>query len=184
MAFEIEAGKLLISSITLEDQNFKRSAVLLCEHNEGGTFGLVLNRELNLTVSEVMENIEGWDAPLYLGGPVQPNSIHFLHRFGTKAGKCLEISPGIWWGGEYELVKTLLDSGLVSPDDVRFFLGYSGWGAGQLAGEITESAWIMGDISDSQLFDEPADRIWSRALKRLGGDFALLANFPDNPQLN
>ncbi|KER10353.1 MAG: hypothetical protein HY22_05645 [[Candidatus Thermochlorobacteriaceae] bacterium GBChlB] len=181
---EPSKGKLLIANAHLEDQNFRRSVVLICEHGENGTFGLTLNRQLELTVNEVIDDLDDWNAPLYLGGPVQPNTIHVLHKLGDKIEGSTEIVEGVFWGGNYEEIRRLIEVRAATPNDFKFFLGYSGWGAGQLSDEMQGGSWYLSQATKTAVFDDPHDKLWSRALRAKGGEFAIIANFPEDPRLN
>jgi putative transcriptional regulator len=181
---ELSTGKLLIANAHLEDQNFKRSVILICEHSDDGTFGLALNRPLELSVNEVIEDLDDWNAPLYLGGPVQPNTIHVLHRLGDKIEGSTEIVDGVFWGGDYDEIRRLIELKAATADDFRFFLGYSGWGAGQLNDELQGGSWYLSQATEKAVFNDPHDKLWSRALRAKGGEFAIIANFPEDPRLN
>src|SRR6187402_846369 len=122
-----EKGRLLISEPFLPDPNFERTVVLLCEHNEDGSFGFVLNKPSVLKIGEVMENILELDEIVYIGGPVQQDTLHFIHRKGP-LDKAVEIIDGIHWGGSFEDLIISVNAKQIANTDIRFFLGYSGWG--------------------------------------------------------
>lgn len=187
MAFsadDVHAGTILIAPPLSDDPNFRRTVVLICEHNEDGTFGLILNRELELHLGDVLEELESYSEPAFLGGPVQQNTLHYLHRLGDEIPESIPLANGVYWGGDFESVKGLVGIGRAAPDDLRFFLGYSGWTAGQLANEIEMGGWILSDVRPDLVFVEDKGRIWRDALRRMGGEFAILANFPDDPRMN
>ena len=168
----------------MADPNFKRSVILLCEHSSEGSFGLVLNRPSPMQLSEVsgMKLPEGLQ--LGVGGPVQPNTLHFVHPFGEEIEGALSVAEGIWWGGNLESLLEGIDDERVDALDVRFFLGYSGWGDGQLEVEIDEGGWIVLSATDSLVFAKGDDELWRQILRELGGEYALLSTFPDNPRMN
>lgn len=180
----LRAGILLIANAELKDQNFRRTVVLLCEHNDGGTFGLILNRPLELGMIDVIDDYTGENLPLYWGGPVQPNTIHVLHRYGNLVSDCTEVADGVYWGGDYEQIKSLLDTRQVDPKGFKFFLGYSGWGEEQLEDEMKGRSWYLFPGDAHTVFEEDAERMWSRVLRKKGGDYAIVAMFPQDPQLN
>ncbi len=182
--FEITKGTLLIANVAMQDPNFKRTVVLLCEHNEQGTFGLVLNRPLDLHLSDVLEGFEEWEHPLWLGGPVQTNTLHLLHTLGTRIEGSVEVADGIFWGGDYEEVRELIRLRIANETNLKFFLGYSGWGAGQLEDEMQLNSWYLAKATAQIVFSEPYDKMWRRVLRAKGGDYAYLANFPEDPRLN
>ena len=178
------AGALLVAEPPMADPNFKRSVILLCEHSTEGSFGLVLNRPSPMQLSEVagLKLPEGLQ--LALGGPVQADTLHFLHPFGDEIEGALPVADGIWWGGDLESLLQGIDAERVDARRVRFFLGYSGWGEGQLEEEVAERGWIVLSATDSLVFAEEDDELWRQILRRLGGEYALLSTFPDNPRFN
>ncbi len=179
-----EKGRLLISEPFLPDPNFERTVVLLCEHNEEGSFGFVLNKPSILKVNEVMEDLEQLDNLVYIGGPVQQDTMHFIHR-NVSIENAVEIVNGIYWGGSFENLMLLLDTSQATADDIRFFLGYSGWGPGQLNDELEQDSWIVCDfVSDQLLFDTSPEVMWKKALENMGGRFSVYSNYPVDPRLN
>lgn len=176
-------GKILIAEPFLGDKNFERSVVLLCEHSFQGSFGLVLNQLTNLKLDDVIENIYS-DLPLYLGGPVENNTLHFIHRLGNQIDGTVDIGNGIYWSGDFEQVKTLINIGKIPENDIRLFVGYSGWSGGQLENEMKQNSWILSDADASLIFDTPSKNFWREVLKRMGGQYKVLSNYPTDPRLN
>lgn len=189
MAFEVtnnqrpQAGKLLISEPFMGDENFERTVILLCEHNEKGSFGLVLNQGMTLTLSDVIENSYS-EQPLFTGGPVQQNTLHFLHRLGAEVEQSVEVAEDIYWGGNFDYLKTMLNYQSKPHADVRLFIGYSGWEGGQLQGEINRDAWYIADADAELIFDTPTKNIWRETLRRMGGEYRVISNYPIDPRLN
>lgn len=179
----LAAGKILIAEPFLGDPNFERSVVLLCEHNSSGSFGLVLNQATQSLLSDVVEDIYS-EFPLFIGGPVEQNTLHYIHRLGNLIEDSVSLGNGIYWSGDFESLKSLINIGSVKPTDIRFFLGYSGWGLGQLENELAQNTWITTDINSEEVFDEDAKDIWRSILKKMGGDFKILSNYPIDPRLN
>jgi putative transcriptional regulator len=181
-----EAGKALISEPFLFDTNFKRSVILLCEHDEeNGTLGFILNRKLDATLDEVMEIETSMKIPLYLGGPVQKNTLHYIHRDEEHLKDSIDLGNGIFWGGNFEELVPMIEMGVLDLDKYRFFLGYSGWGKGQLDDELEIKSWIVTDISQSMVFGDITNgALWKDALNNLGGSYKILAKFPESPFLN
>ncbi len=177
-------GMVLIASPDLLDPNFKRSVVLLCEHNSEGSFGLILNKPLNIKISDAVEDLADWDLPLNIGGPVQNNTIHVLHRRGDLISDSLEIDDGVFWGGNYEEIQSLVNTGQINAEEFRFFLGYSGWGVGQLEDEMQEDSWYQSSITNDLAFNTLPEKMWSNVLRRKGGDYAIIANTPEDVRLN
>lgn len=179
-----QAGMLLIANAEMRDQNFRRTVLLLCEHNENGTFGLILNRPLELGMLEVMDDYSGENFLLSWGGPVQTNTIHVLHRYGNLVGDCTQIVDGVFWGGDYEQIKSLIETKQVEPAGFKFYLGYAGWGEGQLENEMDGNSWYLAAADAYTVFQEDVERMWSRVLRKKGGDYAIVATFPQDPQMN
>jgi putative transcriptional regulator len=178
------SGILLIADPFLKDPNFKRSVVILCEHQDEGSIGFVLNREFGHTLSDLLSDMEGCDIPVYFGGPVQMDTIHFLHGYPEQIPGGTEIAKGIYWGGNFEVVLALLRSGELPTDKLRFFLGYSGWGSGQLRDELNEKSWLTVDATRQLVFHSDPCYVWQDSLRHLGGDYEMMVHFPIDPQLN
>lgn len=179
-----EKGRLLISEPFLPDPNFERTVVLICEHNEEGSFGFVINKPSILKLSEVMESLKDLDDTVFVGGPVQQDTLHFLHRNSTLVN-AVKIKDEIYWGGDFESLVSMVETFQVKPTDIRFYLGYSGWGPGQLEKELEEDSWIVCDfVTDELLFDTSPDLIWKKALDNMGGRFSVYSNYPVDPRLN
>src|SRR5690606_22097202 len=139
---DIKAGSILISEPFLGDPNFERTVVLICRHDEEGTFGLVLNRRSNLKLTDVLDYFDnGMEMELGIGGPLQHNTLHYIHN-RPDFPAAIPLNETVFWGGDYEYVKTKLSSAEISPDEIRFFLGYSGWTPGQLEEEVSKNVWI------------------------------------------
>ncbi|MCZ8355487.1 MAG: YqgE/AlgH family protein [Cyclobacteriaceae bacterium] len=178
-----EKGRLLISEPFLNDPTFERTVVLLCEHNEDGSFGFILNKPSESSVNEVLESLST-DQLLHIGGPVQQDTLHYLHRIKT-LDESIPIAEDVFWGGDFDQLQTNLDLGLINEKDIRFFLGYSGWAAGQLEEELKQDSWIVSSIvTQNLLFETPADEMWRKALSNMGGRFSVYSNYPKDPNLN
>lgn len=178
------AGKVLIAGPFLADPNFARSVILLCEHGADGTIGFVLNRLANATIGDLLPELFSSDLPVYQGGPVQLDTLHMLHRMPSLIMGGNEILPGTYWGGSYEALQDVIINNKYEADDLRLFVGYSGWAAGQLERELEEGSWIVADVAPDLLFDTHPTNTWKAAIRSLGDDYAYLANMPIDPQLN
>ena len=177
-------GAVLIAPPMMQDPNFRRTVILLCEHGVDGSFGLILNRSISLNLTDVVEGMDLYNGPLCMGGPVQPNTLHFLHRYGSIVGESVEITDEIFWGGDFEIIQKKMENESTSSEEVRFFLGYTGWTPGQLDAEIEQDGWIIAPSDHTVIFPSDPETLWTTTLRRLGGEYALLANFPDDPRLN
>ena len=178
------SGILLIADPFLKDPNFLRTVVFLCEHKEEGTFGFVLNRQYENTLDELIPELEGNKVPVYYGGPVQQDTIHFLHQYPDDVPGGIEVLKGVWWGGDFEKLVDLIQKGNIDFNRIRFFIGYSGWSGGQLITEMEEKTWLTVKATRKLVFHRNSDEIWKDSLKLLGGEYEMMINFPIDPQLN
>ncbi|HEY6504273.1 MAG TPA: YqgE/AlgH family protein [Chitinophagaceae bacterium] len=177
-------GILLIADPFLKDPNFLRTVVFLCEHKEEGSFGFVLNRKYENTLDELLPDLEDLKLPVYYGGPVQMDTIHFLHQYPAEIPGGEEVIKGVYWGGDFEKVVEMLKNGTAHPDKIRFYIGYSGWSDGQLTTEIKDKSWLTVAGTRKLIFHRNYEEIWKDSLKQLGGDYKMMINFPIDPQLN
>lgn len=179
-----ERGRLLISEPFLPDPNFERTVVFLCEHNEEGSLGFVINKPSILKPGDVLDDLSGQEGFIYIGGPVQQDTLHFLHR-NADVEDSIAVRDGIGWGGSFEELLERITTGQLQTADVRFFIGYSGWGPGQLETELEAESWIVSDsVTDELVFDLDPDKIWREALSNLGGRFTVYSRYPTDPRLN
>jgi putative transcriptional regulator len=177
-------GKFLISEPFMEDNFFKRSVVFLCDHNEDGSFGFVLNNILSINMKDVMEGFEECEFEVGFGGPVNSSNLYYIHTLGDMLEGSITIQKGLYTGGDFEKLQSLINSGLVNQNQVRFFLGYSGWTAGQLEQEIKDSAWIVTNSAHENIINAKDKELWKNLLNEMGGKFKAIANFPEDPSLN
>lgn len=178
-------GTLLIAEPSLNDPSFTRAVVLICRHSkEDGTVGFALNEVLETTVAELIEDLQHYPITLLLGGPVQNDTIHYIHQYPQYFDDAVEVGDGIYWGGDFEKFKTLYKAGKLENDKIKFFLGYSGWDAGQLEDEIKENSWIVCNASKTLVFDTEPINIWNASLTTLGGKYEMMIHYPTDAQLN
>lgn len=177
-------GILLIADPFLKDANFLRTVVLLCEHKEEGSFGFVLNRQYETTLDDLIPELEGFPLPVYYGGPVQLDTIHFLHQYPDEIPGGQEILKGVFWGGDFDAVVNLIKNEEIDENKIRFYIGYSGWGDGQLDNEMKEKTWLTAKATRKLIFHPRHSEIWKDSLIHLGGDYEIMVNFPIDPQLN
>ncbi len=179
-----QKGRILISEPFLMDNYFKRAIVLITEHSDEGTVGFVLNKPVNMKVNEIMSDFPAIEAVVSLGGPVQTNTLHYIHTLGDIIPNSMKVIDNIYWGGEFDVIKRLLESGSLNQENIRFFLGYSGWQSNQLEDELSENAWVVADISPEEIMSPMNKFFWNKTLHRLGKKYQMWANFPENPQMN
>ena len=182
-----EKGSLLIANPVLPDPNFSRTVILLCDHDEQGSFGLVINRSTQLKAPELFLNInilKSYNEKIYLGGPVSQSMVFFLCRSPSAAGKLDEVCSGVYLGSNLETLESLYAS-LENPEqDIRFYLGYSGWSGGQLAEEMEQNSWLVQKANEQFIFLDSESLIWPQAVNSLGEKYQYLTKAPVNPQWN
>lgn len=177
-------GKLLISEPFLNDPNFRRSVVLLTECSELGAMGFVLNQPSNLLLKDLVADLWETDFQVFIGGPVEIDTIHFLHNCFDKLGG-EQITENVYWGGDFETLKLLINNNSIQADEVKFFLGYSGWEAEQLKDEIEINTWIVSDQFGKEIvFSNNEEELWREVIINLGPKYAHISNFPRDPSLN
>lgn len=181
---EPAAGILLIADPFLKDPNFLRTVVFLCEHKEEGSFGFVLNRKYENTLDELIPELEKHPLPVFYGGPVQMDTIHFLHQYPKDIPGGQEVLKGVYWGGDFEAVINMIKNEEIDTSKIRFYIGYSGWSGSQLDNEMKEKSWLTVEATRKLVFHRKHDEIWKDSLKELGGDYEMMVNFPIDPQLN
>ncbi len=177
-------GILLIADPFLKDPNFLRTVVFICEHKEEGSFGFVLNRKYENTLDELIPALEGHKISVYYGGPVQMDTIHFLHQYPVEIPGGQEVLKGVYWGGDFGSVIRMIKNEKIDYNKIRFYIGYSGWSEGQLKEELNEKTWLTAEATRKLVFHRRNEEIWKEALKSLGGDYEMMINFPIDPQLN
>ena len=180
----ITAGEILIADPFLRDPNFMRTVVFICEHQESGSFGFVLNKKYEQVLGDLISDLEGNDFPVYYGGPVQLDTVHFLHQRPELISGGLEVTDGIYWGGDFADVAELIKQNRLREIDIRFFIGYSGWSEGQLEEEMKTKSWITSHGTRPLIFPKNVDNTWKEALRQLGGEYEQMVNYPIDPQLN
>lgn len=179
------AGRLLISEPFMMDPNFKRSVILLTEYSEEGALGFVLNHQTDMMLGDILPEVSYSELPVYEGGPVAKNTLHFIHRCPHKISGGIEIWDNIFWGGDFEEVKQLINSYQLDESEIKFFAGYSGWTQGQLDTELIEDTWIVANRFNADLiFANSEHNLWREIVISLGDRYAHIANFPENPSLN
>jgi putative transcriptional regulator len=175
---------LLIAEPFLKDPNFMRTVVLLCEHQDEGSFGFVLNRDYEYTLEELIPDLAGMDHPVYIGGPVQKDTLHFLHQYPEEIPGGFEVAEGIYLGGDFEQAIRGLKDNRFDRRRIRFFIGYSGWTGGQLEVELKEKSWLVTPARHNLVFPAKPDQVWKDSLRKMGGEYEMMINFPVDPSLN
>ena len=179
------AGKILLAEPFMMDPNFKRSVVLLCEHEDDqGSLGFILNKPLNMGIKELISDFPDIDSEVFFGGPVATDTIHYIHCAGDVLDDSLEIHNGIFWGGDFEKLKFLISSKVINDKDIRFFVGYSGWSEHQLKEEVKLGSWVVSDMDSNYIFNPKIDNLWKQAMENKGNPFEVIAQMTDYHRLN
>jgi putative transcriptional regulator len=179
-----EKGKILISEPFLPDTFFNRSIVYLTDHNPKGSVGFILNKKLDIKISDAVAGFEGWNETLNMGGPVAPDTLHYLHNLGHLIPKSVWVGGDIYWGGDIDTIRELIKSGTINRDQIRFFLGYSGWSAGQLEREIKENSWVIVKVKSETIMNSRGIDTWKRVLRSFKNKYRMWADFPESPEMN
>ena len=179
-----ERGKILISEPFLPDTFFNRSIVYLTEHTPEGSVGFILNKKLEIILKDAVSGFDSFDDNLNMGGPVAPDTLHYLHTAGGLIPKSVSVDGNIFWGGDIDAVKSLIAFGKLDKSKIRFFLGYSGWSAGQLERELKENSWVIARIRSDLVMGNYGDGAWKRVLRSLKNKYRIWADFPESPEMN
>ncbi|NAS30361.1 YqgE/AlgH family protein [Flavobacteriaceae bacterium R38] len=185
VALKPKKGHLLIAEPSIiGDVSFNRSVVLLAEHNEEGSIGFILNKPLSFSLNELVPEIKK-SIKVYNGGPVEQDNLYFIHKVPDLITNSIEISYGVYWGGDFETIIDLINSGVIKNDDIRFFLGYSGWELFQLDKEMQSNSWVViKNNYKSNIIKKSSDHFWKEKMLELGGNYVLWSNAPEDPNLN
>jgi putative transcriptional regulator len=177
-------GQVLLSEPFLNDPYFRRTVIFLCEHNDEGSFGFVLNNYIDVELDQIMENMPHFDGRISIGGPVKNSNLYYIHTLGPEIEESVEVIPGIFMGGNFESLRDRLINGKISKSQIRFFVGYSGWSPRQLEDEMTHKSWFVADISKDLVMNTEDKDLWRTIMKGMGGQGKFIANLPEDPSLN
>lgn len=177
-------GKILISEPFLRDATFGRSVILLVDHTEEGSMGLVINKRLPIFVNDVISEFKYIDEiPLHKGGPVATDTLFYLHTLTDIPG-ALPIRKGLYLNGDFDEIKRYILQGNKVNECIRFFLGYSGWEGNQLSNEIRENTWLVSKEDNAYLMNTNVKDMWKQSLEKLGSKYETWSRFPQVPTLN
>lgn len=178
-------GHLLIAEPSIiGDLSFNRSVILLADHSQEGSIGFILNKPLRYQLRDLLPETAS-TFTVYNGGPVEQDNLYFIHKVPDLIPESIEISKGIYWGGNFDAVLSLLDKQLLKKSDIRFFLGYSGWEADQLDSELESNSWLISEnIYNENLIRKSTTTLWKQKMLEMGGDYSLWSNAPEDPSYN
>ena len=181
----MKSGKFLIATPSImSDTNFHRAVILLVDHKTSGTIGFIINKKLEYTLNDVMDGIN-FEIPLYFGGPVEDDNLFFIHRASHLIPNSICIEKDLYWSGDFKTVITQINNGTLTKNEIRFFLGYSGWTKAQLKDEISLKSWrVVDDITNNTWLKKNAINLWKEHMKAIGGNYLIWSNAPKNPNWN
>ncbi len=178
-SLEPKRGKILISEPLMNDFHFGRSVILLIDHVETeGSFGIIINKKMEMQVNHIVDEFPDFEAPVYQGGPVAGDQLFFIHTLGEMIPESYPITDGLYWGGDHETLATLVHTGIANEDNVRFYLGYAGWDAGQLVDELVRNSWLVSPITTEQYLQTPPEKMWEAFVKQMGSPYEMWNRFP------
>ena len=178
-------GHLLVAEPSIiGDISFNRAVVLLTEYNESGSVGFILNKPLRYTIRDFVPEINS-DLPIYNGGPVEQDNLYFIHCVPELIPDSIEISTGIYWGGDFDTILDLLKDDKLETNQIRFFLGYSGWESDQLEQELLVNTWVVvPNTYKGSIIEKINTNFWKEKMIEFGGDYLIWSNAPENPGFN
>ncbi|MGZ3862709.1 MAG: YqgE/AlgH family protein [Bacteroidia bacterium] len=177
-------GQILVARPFLNDGEFKRTVIFLAEHNDQGSLGFILNKPMHLTLKDVLPGMDDLKIPVYYGGPVAQNQLFYVHTAGKEIKNSLHIQSNYYWSGDFAEVIDMLKTRRMSPSQIRFFIGYSGWGEQQLEKELNEKAWANLDSFTTEILNKHPEDMWREQVARLGANYKVFADTPQEPSLN
>lgn len=176
---QVKNGQILLAEPFMADPHFRRAAILLCEHGDEGSVGFIMNKPLDMRIDELVDPFPEFESTVLFGGPVQTDSIHYLHTKGDLIEGSRKVTDGIYWGGDFEQLKALISSELIEPRDIRFFVGYSGWSEQQLDDEMEIGSWVVAEMHANYLFKSVPDDVWEQAMHNKGDVYTVIAQMPE-----
>jgi putative transcriptional regulator len=176
---QIQKGQLLLAEPFLIDPYFRRGVVLLCEHHPDGSMGFMLNKPTEYTLVDLIPDFPLPTAPVYYGGPMQTNTLQYIHNLGELLPGSILVAPGVWLGGDYDELKYLAQHEMVDTSRIRFIVGYAGWSGGQLEEEMEIGSWVVAEMDANYAFKSEPARLWSQVMYNKGDVFEVLADVPD-----
>ena len=181
---KLQKGNLLVSEPNMKDPNFKRSVILITEHNEKESIGFIINQPTKISINDLIDELPHHTAPVYIGGPVQKDTLHFIHSLGSIIDGAIHISENLYWGGNFQTLIRLVKNDEIKLTEIRFFIGYSGWRLGQLESEIKEHSWIVTSANNKLILSENNEKLWKDFIGGMDKKYAVWINMPDDPSLN
>jgi len=176
---DLQPGRILIAQPYLHAPPFTRSVILLADYSpEEGAVGFILNKPLQLSVERLISDFPRFNGLAWYGGPVQTNTIHYIHTYGDLLEDSTPIGYGLYWGGNFEKLKIFVERKLITGNKIRFYVGYSGWAPGQLEDELQRGSWFVGHGDRNYVFKVPFYKCWKTAMENQGDIYTVLSEIP------
>lgn len=166
------------------DPYFRQAVVLLCDHHNEGTFGFILNKSVRMNINELLDDFPDFESEVFYGGPVATDTIHYIHNVGELLDESQKVDDGVFWGGNFDKLKFLIKHEMVKPENIRFFVGYAGWTAGQLKDEMQSGSWILSKSERNYIFNQAGSDLWKNVLSSKSENYSIIANSPNLNSLN
>lgn len=179
-------GNLLLASPLLCDYHFTRTVILTVTHTQEESMGIIMNKKFryHLYLNQLIPELsEAPKIPVYKGGPVDRNTIFFIHTLANLEG-AFDLKNGLYLNGDFDALQAYILEGNPIEGKIRFFAGYAGWGEGQLSEEINNDSWIISSSNPNQLLTTPINEMWESCMSNLGGPYRLWAKYPQYPSFN
>ena len=157
---------MIVSEPFLQDAYFKRSVVLITEHNKDGSLGFVLNNPIKFGITDILSDFPDIDAMVGVGGPVRTDTVHFLHSLGELIPESVHVMEDLYWGGNFDVIKTMIMEKTIKGNQIRFFVGYSSWHEGQLDRELSENSWMVTSLDRDSIMYISENELWEQVLKK------------------
>ena len=182
---KITKGCLLLADPNIiNDPYFNRTVILITENSEDEVVGFIINKPLEYNFEDIFSGM-GKDYKIYNGGPVNKDNLYYIHNLPDLIPNSIKVSNNLFWGGDFSNVKNLIKDNKIGSNNIRFFSGYSGWTLPQLNNEIKEKSWIItNNRFDDKILKSKTNEFWKEEIKKLGNDYKIWSNAPENPNLN
>jgi putative transcriptional regulator len=175
----LQTGALLLAEPFMWDANFKRAAVLITDYRKDGIVGFVINKPKGIDFDQLGLDLPPFDAPIFTGGPVSTDRLYYIHSVGDLIADSTPVGRGIWFGGDFDQVRFLIENQLILPHQIRFYIGYTGWDRVQLKEEMEDKSWIEVDMDPNYLFKTPSTKVWQLALNNKSSIFGIIGDMPE-----
>lgn len=180
----IKVGDILLAKPYSQDVYFKRSVIYLCEHNKHGSLGFMINKSNGLLLKDIFPHLKNAHFPLFEGGPVSPNQLFYTHTLGEKLKGSHHIIDNVYWGGNFMQLTEMIENKEVFLNQIRFYIGYTGWSIHQLNDEIDSERWLINNANYDNLAKTNPFELWGNEILKLDPRFKVFTDYAFEPSLN